>query len=260
MEAELPANCPYEEVHKILTIEMRALLEPLPLSDDPYSFNAYNISENGEFASYLQLHMMSRPTTAGDSSSGLSTETILERWSAFIYSLPARFPQADARTLLHCISAIGTAALRDITIMAGQSYGHWWVLKIFVDEMALWLAEMGGFLEGDQPNNTIPTLINGDSFYQSPTPGNLDGQNDHGADGDSGHISHASSVAPNDIAPSQLNGNTNGNSFAFQSVKPYQTDTMDTSALHKQSSSSRIPIASRPSSELTKQISMILES
>lgn len=146
MEAELP-DCGYEEAHKILTTEMRGLLEPLPPSygEDPYSFNSYNFEENGNFAQFLQSSLNSGGSKNGPSA--VSSETVLDRWSAFISSLPSRFPQASARTLVHCISAVGTAALRDITILNGASYGHWWVLKIFVDEMTLWLAEMGGFLE-----------------------------------------------------------------------------------------------------------------
>lgn len=146
MESELP-DCGFEETYKILTTEMRSLLEPLQAPayhEDPYGFQAYSFEDNGAFAHFLQ------PQTAPPSrngQSGVSTENVLDRWSGFLSSLPARFPQASARTLLHCISAVGTSALRDITIMNGVSYGHWWVLKMFVDEMALWMAEMGGFLE-----------------------------------------------------------------------------------------------------------------
>ena len=118
--------------------------------DDPYGFTAYNFEENGGFAQFLQAQTMQQPGSRSGPS-GVSTENVLDRWSTFISSLPARFPRAPARTLLHCISAVGTAALRDITIMNGLSYGHWWVLKIFVDEMALWMAEMGGFLEPSSP-------------------------------------------------------------------------------------------------------------
>jgi regulatory factor X, other len=164
MEAELP-DCGYEEVYKILTAEMRGLLEPLqaPAYDqDPYSFQAYNFDENGGFAAFLQSSM--QPSRNGAST--VSTENVLDRWSAFIASLPSRFPHAPTRTLLHCISSVGTAALRDITIGNGASYSHWWVLKIFVDEMALWLAEMGGFLE--PTSHAVVPATNGGSQYQSP--------------------------------------------------------------------------------------------
>ncbi|EMC97029.1 hypothetical protein BAUCODRAFT_23427 [Baudoinia panamericana UAMH 10762] len=171
IEAELPPDvCGYEEVYKILTTEMRSLLEPLaapPMfnhqQEDPYGFTAstaaaYNFNEDSSFAAYLQSQTLQPPpgssSTSNDisapgSASGvsMSTENVLDRWSTFIGSLPSRFPNASARVLLGCVSAVGTAALRDITICGGQSYGHWWVLKIFVDEMALWLGEMGGFLE-----------------------------------------------------------------------------------------------------------------
>jgi regulatory factor X len=169
MEAELP-SCGYEEVYKVLTTEMRSLLEPLQApqyADDPYGFQAYNFEENGSFAAFLQHHNGGGPPgSRNGTSSAVSTENVLDRWSTFITSLPTRFPHAPARTLLHCISAVGTAALRDITIMNGASYGHWWVLKIFVDEMALWMAEMGGFLEPE----VLPIMVpnSGGSAFQSP--------------------------------------------------------------------------------------------
>ena len=154
MEAELP-DCGYEEVYHILTTGMRTLLEPLaldPTSDDAYAFSnqSLNFDDNASFAAFLhsQTHNTAPQVTTPPLQAAVSTSNVLDRWSTFISSLPARFPHAPARVLLHCISVIGTAALRDITISNGVSYGHWWVLKIFVDEMALWMAEMGGFLEG----------------------------------------------------------------------------------------------------------------
>ncbi|KAF2716941.1 hypothetical protein K431DRAFT_234238 [Polychaeton citri CBS 116435] len=158
MEAELPANCNFDEVHRLMTTEMRTLLEPLQSPDvgnSPYGFNPYQFEENGGFGQFM--NQSSLPGSRNGQSQ-VSTETVLDRWSGFITSLPSRFPTAPARTLLHCISATGTAALRDITIMNGLSYGHWWVLKIFVDEMALWLAEMGGFLEGDATSIQSPMV------------------------------------------------------------------------------------------------------
>jgi len=168
MEAELP-GCGYDEVYKLLTTEMHNLLEPLQAptySDDPYHFQL-NFEENGSFAAYLQSQNGPQPNSHNGTTSGVSTENVLDRWSAFISSLSARFPHASARTLLHCVSVIGTSALRDITIMNGASYGHWWVLKIFVDEMALWLAEMGGFLE-PAIDEMVPTTNGHTNMYQSP--------------------------------------------------------------------------------------------
>ncbi|KAG9965491.1 hypothetical protein KCU61_g1880, partial [Aureobasidium melanogenum] len=146
MEAELPA-CGYEEVYKIMTCDIRGLLEPLsspPFPDNPlfaHDNQAYGFAQ-ANFPTFQQP-----PPQSTDQSGQVSTENVLDRWSVFLTSLPSRFPQANTRLLLHCISAVGTAALRDITIMGGASYQTWWVMKIFVDEMALWLAAMGGFLE-----------------------------------------------------------------------------------------------------------------
>lgn len=203
MEAELP-DCGYEEVYKILTSEMRGLLEPLQApsyQEDPYGFGAYNFEENGSFAQFLQSQTGGSQPGSRAGPSGVSTDTVLDRWSAFISSLPGRFPQAKARSLLHCISAVGTAALRDITIMNGVSYGHWWVLKIFVDEMALWLAEMGGFLEP-----TLGEMVNGSqhqqpiSLHQSPVLENTNGNHANGSHASQGSrsLSRVSSMGPNE--------------------------------------------------------------
>lgn len=168
MEAELP-DCGYEEVHRIMTTEMRNLLEPLqaPALPDDNSLYSFDNDPN-VFGSFLPGQ--SAQTRTGPSQ--VSTENVLDRWSTFLMSLPGRFPNASARTVLHCISAVGTAALRDITIMSGLSYGHWWVLKIFVDEMALWMAEMGGFLEPSGAGAANAVLNNGSgngvSAFQSP--------------------------------------------------------------------------------------------
>lgn len=146
MEGELP-DCGYDEVYKILTCDVRSLLEPLqapPFPDNPlFSFDtqSYNASQS--------MFGPSKDVTpeAIEQGTSISTENVLDRWAAFLTALPGRFPQASTRTLLHCIQAVGTAALRDITIMGGASYQTWWVMKIFVDEMSLWLAALGGFLE-----------------------------------------------------------------------------------------------------------------
>ncbi|CAD0041225.1 unnamed protein product [Aureobasidium pullulans] len=146
MEAELPA-CGYEEVYKIMTCDIRGLLEPL--SSPPFPDNPLFAHDNQAYG-YAQANFptfQQPPPQSTDQSGQVSTENVLDRWSVFLTSLPSRFPEANTRLLLHCISAVGTAALRDITIMGGASYQTWWVMKIFVDEMALWLAAMGGFLE-----------------------------------------------------------------------------------------------------------------
>jgi len=162
VEAEVPpVEGAQEEVYAILTLEMRRLLEPLPAAgawgeEDVYGFTAYDPPPTGDgvgeggFAEFLQAQTHTTPPNSGGGGSGggsSTTENVLDRWANFLYTLPSRFPRATARQLLQGLSGVGTAALRDVTILNGLSYGHWWVLKIFVDEMGLWLGEMGGFLE-----------------------------------------------------------------------------------------------------------------
>jgi len=134
VETELP-ECGHEEVYFILTRQLRQLLEPLEPSDwldagtdfatAPFSPDATNFMHVG-------FH---------------TAEGILDRWAVFLKMLPSRFPKAPTRTLLQCISTVGTATLRDLTVNQAQSFGGWWITKVWVDEMMLWLAESGGFLE-----------------------------------------------------------------------------------------------------------------
>lgn len=93
--------------------------------------------------------------------------------------------------------------------MNGQSYGHWWVLKIFVDEMSLWLAEMGGFLEPEATNDNMMRQ----SMQQSPTlEGTINGTSVAGSRSASrmGSIAPESSGHPlsgNPIFPAHLQRN-----------------------------------------------------
>ena len=136
IESELP-NCGYEQSYRILTHDVRSLLEPLTV--DPYL----------EQGTHFQEAAMASSCNSNDGT--ISNETVIDRIAAFLATLPTRFPSAETRTILQCVSAIGTAALREITVESGPSFGAWWVTKTFVDEMALWLASLGGFLEHMPP-------------------------------------------------------------------------------------------------------------
>ena len=138
IESELP-NCGYEDVYLILTGEIRHLLEPLDSSEYP------ELGTEFEGAS-LQYEPSSRPT---------DSDSILERWATFLRALPFRFSHAHTRKLLHCISAVGTCALRDLTVNQAETFGSWWITKTWIDEMMLWTAESGGFLE----SRSTPLLL-----------------------------------------------------------------------------------------------------
>jgi regulatory factor X, other len=123
MESELP-GCGYDAVFTILTQGVRQLLLPL---------GSPSVFENDLNVNFV--------------ANGLSNETIIDRLASFIAGLPGQFPHVSPKTLLNCISQVMTAALREITVHNGISFGYWWVTKVFVDEHALWLASLGGFLD-----------------------------------------------------------------------------------------------------------------
>lgn len=143
VESSLP-GCGYTRVLQILTIEIRDLLGPLRTT----THSGMNfVFENADMRTNTNTTQHAHPEL--DDS---STEGVLDRWTSFLQTLPSRFPDADARLLLHCIGEVGSAALRDITMAQALSFGSWWVTKVWVDEMLQWLAEKGGFME-HSPNS-----------------------------------------------------------------------------------------------------------
>lgn len=137
LESELP-TCGQEETYNILTVEIRQLLEPLVPSEDVEAGTDY---EGATFAA------LQRGDNIFSQDVNSSAENIVDRWATFLKSLPGRFPRVETRSLLQYVGSVGTAALRDITVNQAASFGGWWITKVWVDEMLLWHAEMGGFLE-----------------------------------------------------------------------------------------------------------------
>ena len=80
------------------------------------------------------------------------SEGILDRWANFLHSLPSRFPKADGKMIIHYMALASNAAIRDITVAQALSFGSWWITKVWVDEMLLWLVENGGFMDYDPAN------------------------------------------------------------------------------------------------------------
>lgn len=135
-ETSLPGHG-YTRTVQILTNDIRELLGPLSATSYP------NMQRIFADTAISTRHNIYTSTDLDDS----STSALLERWIKFLRSLPERFSNVDARTLLHCVSEVGTSALRDITMAQAISFGSWTVTKVWVDEMMQWLAEQGGFLE-----------------------------------------------------------------------------------------------------------------
>ncbi|KAL8655432.1 MAG: hypothetical protein Q9226_003055 [Calogaya cf. arnoldii] len=137
-ESSLP-GVGYQRTLRILATEMRHLLGPLRTS----TYGGMDLVYTETLTEPSSNHSGHGHPEMDDS----STEGVLDRWTNFLRTLPSLFPHADARTLLHCAGAVGNAALRDITIAQALSFGSWWVTKTWVDEMLLWMAEKGGFME-----------------------------------------------------------------------------------------------------------------
>ncbi|KAI4239471.1 MAG: hypothetical protein LQ349_000341 [Xanthoria aureola] len=137
-ESSLP-GVGYQRTLRILATEMRHLLGPLRTS----TYGGMDLIYTETLTEPSSSYSGHGHPEIDDS----STEGVLDRWTNFLQTLPSLFPHADARTLLHCAGAVGNAALRDITIAQALSFGSWWVTKTWVDEMLLWMAEKGGFME-----------------------------------------------------------------------------------------------------------------
>ncbi|KAF8472458.1 RFX DNA-binding domain-containing protein [Kalaharituber pfeilii] len=99
---------------------------------------------------------------AEDDESLATTESVLDRWTQFLAQLPHRFPQVSPRLFLLSVGAVASAALRDMTMAGGESFGGWWVVRCWIDEWIAWTAERGGFLRhGEEPPAKSPSLANG---------------------------------------------------------------------------------------------------
>ncbi|KAI4215016.1 MAG: hypothetical protein LQ351_002330 [Letrouitia transgressa] len=138
VESSLPGTG-YLRTLRILATEVRHLLGPLRTMTYMGMDPIFEETINGTHPHYSE----NSHSTAG----GSSTEGVLDRWTNFLHTLPSLFPHADARMVLHCAGAVGDAALRDITMAQALSFGSWWVTKTWVDEMLLWMAEKGGFMD-----------------------------------------------------------------------------------------------------------------
>lgn len=117
----------------LLLSEMRQLLDPVNI---PWDLEGLALQADID-------HENDRPS-AGRTDD--STSNVLDRWVGFLRSLPTRFPYASHTDIVWSVQRLGTAAMRDLTIAQGASFGSWWVTKCWIDEMIQFLAEQGGFM------------------------------------------------------------------------------------------------------------------
>ncbi|KAF5027336.1 hypothetical protein F66182_580 [Fusarium sp. NRRL 66182] len=132
-----------DDLVNVLINEMRDLLSP---ENVPYEVECLTV-----YGDTLGRNGRSFEADGGSSASG---QNVLDRWVAFIQSLPAKFPYASDSEIVWCVERVGTAVMRDITLAQGKSFGSWWVTKTWMDEMTCFLAEQGGFMKQKRSHTT----------------------------------------------------------------------------------------------------------
>lgn len=186
-----------DDVVNLLLHEMRNLLDPMNV---PWEIECLTL-----YGDMAQRH--DRTPNEGSSDNG---QNILERWLAFLQSIPARFPYASPSDIVACVQRIGTEVMRDLTIAQGKSFGSWWVTKCWIDEQISYLAELGGFLQtrnasAPQVHTSGHGITNGDKTRPGP-------RLSHGLEQLNGS-SHVLQPQPDRAPfPSQIDGNTHGDS------------------------------------------------
>ncbi|KUI56746.1 Transcriptional regulator RFX1 [Cytospora mali] len=125
-----------EDVVDLLVSDIRQLLDP---RDVPWELERCTVQ--GDFF----LH--SRKPEKVEREELPESLNILDRWVDFLRALPGRFPYASHADIVQFVQTIGTTIMRDLTISSADSFGAWWCLKCFLDEMVWFLAEKGGFMK-----------------------------------------------------------------------------------------------------------------
>ncbi|KAJ0116225.1 hypothetical protein J7T55_005171 [Diaporthe amygdali] len=144
-----------EDVVQLLVSDIRQLLDP---RDVPWEIERCTVQ--GDY------HLQNPNHEEPESQDWTSSANILDRWVDFLRNLPGRFPYASAADIVLFVQTIGTTMVRDLTISSADSFGAWWCLKCFLDEMVWFLAEKGGFMK---QNSTRPVGPSKRKQAQDPT-------------------------------------------------------------------------------------------
>ncbi|CAI4210469.1 unnamed protein product [Parascedosporium putredinis] len=136
-----------DDLVKLLLSEIRDLLDPVNVQWEFECMTIYGdvAARNGQ------------KTTPEESTSTAGSHNVLDRWVAFLRSLPGRFPYASATDVVWCVQRVGTAVMRDLTLAQGKSFGSWWVTKCWIDEMVSFMAEHGGFMRQKSAQTPVAT-------------------------------------------------------------------------------------------------------
>lgn len=144
-----------DDVVMLLLNEIRDLLDP---QNVPWDIECQTL--------YSDIATRSNKAPQSDNSGSDSGQ--LDRWVSLLQGLQTRFPYASAEDIVSSVQLAGNAAMRDITMSQGKSFGAWWVTKCWIDEMICFLAEQGGFMLLKSSQRKAPSLI--------PPPGQAPGR------------------------------------------------------------------------------------
>jgi regulatory factor X len=92
---------------------------------------------------------------------GATIEDILEKWTVFLTNLPERFGEISPKHFHIFLSAVASAALRDLTRNGAITGWSWWLLSCWIDEWLRWQAESAEFLRKSMAiinNDHVPLL------------------------------------------------------------------------------------------------------
>lgn len=87
---------------------------------------------------------------------------VIGRWNRLLRSLPRRFPYATTQDLIVGVERVGMKIMQDFTVAQGKSFGSWWVLKCWIDDMVSFIVTYGGYLK------TKSTLTPGSGVSNAP--------------------------------------------------------------------------------------------
>lgn len=142
-----------DDVVELLLREMRDLIDP---GEEPGLQQLESDMIYGNIKTQ-QSDAKGRPEASDNSTDLDPLDRMLQNWVKFLKSLPRKFPYASAAEIVWCVQQVGTAVMRDLTLEQGESYNTWWVTKVFIDEMLIFLVEQGGFLNIGVPPAFLAT-------------------------------------------------------------------------------------------------------
>ncbi|MCJ1405400.1 hypothetical protein MMC11_008628 [Xylographa trunciseda] len=126
----------HSRVLHILTQEVRDMISP---SETSIYMGAGTMFESP------QSHSLFDKDNPFDPANDVDASAVISRLASFLRHLPVRFPNVDAKSMIMHIDVIGNSIQRNLSLNSAYSLGNWWKIKVFIDEMSSWLAEIGGF-------------------------------------------------------------------------------------------------------------------